>query len=228
MGVHDGHRERLKARYLEHGLDNFNDINALELLLFYAIPRCDTNTIAHELLDRFGSLSAVLEANIEELQEVSGIGANASLLLSLIPQVSRRYLMDKRKPLKRIDSAAAAGAYFLPLFTYERDEILYMLCLDSKKCIICCITIARGVVNSVEANVRKMTELALRNKAASVIISHNHPRGSVKPSREDDFVTENLARALRAVGIELDDHIIVCGDSFSSYKESGMFLTSLR
>lgn len=228
MGVHDGHRERFKARYLEHGLDNFNDINVLELLLFYAIPRADTNAIAHELLDRFGSLSGVFEANVQELQEVAGIGENAALLLSLIPQVSRRYLIDKRKPQKRIDCAAAAGKYFLPIFMYERDEVLYMLCLDSQKCIICCRLISRGVVNTVEANVRKMTELALRYKASSVIISHNHPRGSVKPSREDDAVTTNLARALRAVGIELDDHIIVCGDSFSSYRESGLFLSTLR
>ena len=105
MSVHDGHRERLKARYLEHGLDNFNDINVLELLLFYAIPRADTNLIAHELLNRFGSLSGVLEASIQELQNVSGIGENSALLLSLIPQVSRRYMIDKTKPQKKINSA---------------------------------------------------------------------------------------------------------------------------
>ena len=162
MGVHDGHRERLKARYLEHGLDNFNDINVLELLLFYAIPRADTNLIAHELLNRFGSLSGVLEASIQELQNVSGIGENSALLLSLIPQVSRRYMIDKTKPQKKINSASAAGKYFMPIFMYERDEVLYMLCLDSQKCVICCQLISRGVVNSVEANVRKMTELALR------------------------------------------------------------------
>lgn len=181
MSVHDGHRERLKARYLEHGLDNFNDINVLELLLFYAIPRADTNLIAHELLNRFGSLSGVLEASIQELQNVSGIGENSALLLSLIPQVSRRYMIDKTKPQKKINSASAAGKYFMPIFMYERDEVLYMLCLDSQKCVICCQLISRGVVNSVEANVRKMTELALRFKASSVIISHNHPRGTVKP-----------------------------------------------
>ena len=103
-----------------------------------------------------------------------------------------------------------------------------MLCLDSQKCVICCQLISRGVVNSVEANVRKMTELALRFKASSVIISHNHPRGTVKPSREDDIITTNLSRALSAVGITLDDHIIVCGDSFSSYNESGLFRSTFR
>lgn len=147
MSVHDGHRERLKARYLEHGLDNFNDINVLELLLFYAIPRADTNLIAHELLNRFGSLSGVLEASIQELQNVSGIGENSALLLSLIPQVSRRYMIDKTKPQKKINSASAAGKYFMPIFMYERDEVLYMLCLDSQKCVICCQLISRGVVN---------------------------------------------------------------------------------
>ena len=124
--------------------------------------------------------------------------------------------------------ASAAGKYFMPIFMYERDEVLYMLCLDSQKCVICCQLISRGVVNSVEANVRKMTELALRFKASSVIISHNHPRGTVKPSREDDIITTNLSRALNAVGIMLDDHIIVCGDSFSSYNESGLFRSTFR
>ena len=94
MGVHDGHRSRMKERFRGHGLENFNDINALELLLFYAAPRRDTNGLAHALLERFGSFSAVLEANEQELLAVPGIGENAVTLLRLIPAVSRRYLLD--------------------------------------------------------------------------------------------------------------------------------------
>ena len=91
MGVHDGHRERLKSRFLEHGIDSFNDLNALELLLFYAIPRRDTNVIAHALLDRFGGLSGVFEASVPELTDVPGVGENAALLLKLVPQMMKKY-----------------------------------------------------------------------------------------------------------------------------------------
>ncbi|MBQ1834845.1 MAG: hypothetical protein II111_03925, partial [Oscillospiraceae bacterium] len=100
--THGGHRARLKQRFLEHGLDNFNDLNALELLLFYAIPRQDTNEIAHRLLDRFGSFAAVLEATLEELQEIPGVGENTATLLKLIPQIDRRYLMSKTEERPQI------------------------------------------------------------------------------------------------------------------------------
>ena len=114
MGVHDGHRSRMKERFRGHGLENFNDINALELLLFYAAPRRDTNGMAHALLERFGSFSAVLEANEQELLAVPGIGENAVTLLRLIPEVSRRYLLDKTPSNEPIDSAEAAGTLFHP------------------------------------------------------------------------------------------------------------------
>ena len=109
MGIHDGHRQRMKERFLGHGLDNFNDINALELLLFYAAPRRDTNALAHALLDRFGSFSAVLEADEQELLAVPGVGENAVTLLRLIPAVSRRYLLDKSPADEPVNSAEAAG-----------------------------------------------------------------------------------------------------------------------
>ena len=133
MGVHDGHRSRMKERFRGHGLENFNDINALELLLFYAAPRRDTNGMAHALLERFGSFSAVLEANEQELLAVPGIGENAVTLLRLIPEVSRRYLLDKTPSNEPIDSAEAAGRYFIPRFMYETEETVYALLLDARK-----------------------------------------------------------------------------------------------
>ena len=90
MGIHDGHRERMKKRFLEHGLDNFDDVNALELLLFYALPRKDTNALAHALLDRFGSLAGVLDASAADLLSVDGVGESIAGLLRLIPERSRR------------------------------------------------------------------------------------------------------------------------------------------
>lgn len=148
MGVHDGHRSRMKERFRGHGLENFNDINALELLLFYAAPRRDTNGMAHALLERFGSFSAVLEANEQELLAVPGIGENAVTLLRLIPEVSRRYLLDKTPSNEPIDSAEAAGRYFIPRFMYETEEIVYALLLDARKRPIHCTAISRGTVDA--------------------------------------------------------------------------------
>ena len=177
MGVHDGHRSRMKERFRGHGLENFNDINALELLLFYAAPRRDTNGMAHALLERFGSFSAVLEANEQELLAVPGIGENAVTLLRLIPEVSRRYLLDKTPSNEPIDSAEAAGHYFIPRFMYETEEIVYALLLDARKRPIRCAAISRGTVDAAEVNARRLAELALQYRASAVILAHNHRSG---------------------------------------------------
>ena len=158
MGVHDGHRDRLRQSYLEHGLMSMNDINALELLLFYAIPRRDTNETAHRLLDRFGSLDGVFSASAEELQEVEGIGENAAALLTLIPEIMKKSRVSKGREIRQIRSSDDAGAYLLPYFLNERDEVVYLLCLDTKRCVICCAEMGRGVVNSVDTGIRRIVE----------------------------------------------------------------------
>ena len=215
MGVHDGHRSRMKERFRGHGLENFNDINALELLLFYAAPRRDTNGMAHALLERFGSFSAVLEANEQELLAVPGIGENAVTLLRLIPEVSRRYLLEP------IDSAEAAGHYFIPRFMYETEEIVYALLLDARKRPIHCAAISRGTVDAAEVNARRLAELALQYRASAVILAHNHRSGVALPSVEDETSTARLARALALLGVELSDHIIVAGNDYVSMREGG-------
>jgi len=224
MGVHDGHRQRMKERFLEGGLDNFNDINALELLLFYALPRCDTNVVAHRLLDRFGSLPAVLEANADDLCKVDGIGESAAVLLALVPQVSRRYMTEKAQTMSSISGSAEAGRYFLPKFMYEKDEVVYMACLDSAHRVTSCREIGRGVVNAAEVSVRRIVELALQQNAAAVILAHNHASGLALPSREDELTTGKIASALQLVGINLIDHVIIAGDEFVSMADSGLII----
>ena len=223
MGVHDGHRRRLKDRFLEHGLENFNDINALELLLFFSIPRRDTNEIAHALLDRFGSLKAIFAASKRALMEVEGVGPSTAELIMLVPQIMRRSEVIAAGEIKYATSTEAAGQYLLPRFLYEEDEIFYMLCLNSQRRIICCIELERGVVNEVRVNVRKLVETALKYKASSVIIAHNHPDGVALPSAEDDVTTEQIFKALNAVGIALADHLVIADGDFVSYRESDKF-----
>ena len=220
--IHSGHRQRMKQRFLEHGLENFDDVNALELLLFYAQPQGDTNPLAHALLDRFGSLDAVLEADAEELQTVSGIKENAAALLKLIPAVSKRYLIEKTPESAPLDSVAAAGRCILPYFAYEKDEVVYAMLLDARRRLLSCAEIGRGVVNAAEIQARQLVQMVLQKNASYVILAHNHLSGVLVPSSEDEFTTRRLRDALGLVGVELSDHLVVCGSEYVSMRECGM------
>lgn len=222
MGVHDGHRDRMKRRLLEQGLDGFDDHQVLELLLFYALPRIDTNPLAHELLAHFGSLQAVFEAPAEELKKVKGIGENSLTLLKLIPEASRRYTMSANQFDNILDSSEKAGKYLAARFMYERDEVVIVICLDAKCKVICCRELFRGVANSAEISIRKIAELALAKNATSIIISHNHTSGVALPSVEDERTTKKLSSVLASMGITLADHIIVADDDFVSMADSGL------
>ena len=223
MGIHDGHRERLRASFIENGLDSFNELNSLELLLFYAIPRRDTNEIAHRLLDTFGSLSGVMNAEREELMQVEGVGESAATLISLIPQIMRKSCISETSNIRFINGSEDAGKFFVPRFLHKKEETLLMLCLDSLKRIISCTEINCGSVNAVETNIRKIVETALKFRASAVIIAHNHPNGIALPSREDDVSTRLAGNALNTVGIQLVDHIVVAGEDYVSYADSGFF-----
>lgn len=226
MGVHDGHRERLRKNFIDKGgLSGFSDLNALELLLFYAIPRRDTNPVAHKLLERFGTLHGVLTATEQELMEVEGVGESGAVLLRLVLQISRRSEISKTKEIRAIITSSDAGNYCLPRFLYEEDEVVLMLCLDAKRRVIKCVEVGRGMANAVESNLRLITETALRCKACGVVIAHNHPDGIALPSTEDNIATQQIMAALEPLGIEFVDHIIIAGDDFVSYGDSGMLPT---
>lgn len=223
--LHTGHRARLKAQFLQAGLDAFTDIQVLELLLFYANPRQDTNPIAHRLLNQFGTLSAVLDAPVELLESVKGVGENAALLLHLIPCVCRRYLIDRASYEQILDSTEKAGAFLVPYFFGARDEMVYLLCLDAKCKVLDCRMLSVGGVNTAAVSVRKIVEAALACNATSVVLAHNHTSGIALPSKEDEATTRQIRTALDAVGILLVDHIIVADDDFVSMADSGFFRT---
>ena len=228
VNYHDGHRERLKERFVEYGLDNFNDVNVLELLLFYSIPRRDTNEIAHKLLDRFGSLDAVLDASVQELCEVDGIGKNTAVLMRLIPQISKRSACSRTRDITVFNCSSAAGRYLVPLLGGEKTEKMLMLCLNAQKRLISCVELGSGVVDSVNLNVRQLVEAAMKTRASSVIIAHNHPSGHLMPSREDELITRRVRDALQLVEITLDDHLIIGGEYWFSFTDSGLLVRSGR
>ncbi len=220
--VHDGHRARKKEQFREHGLDAFADHEVLELLLYYAVPRQDTNPIAHRLLDRFGSLSDVLSAPPEELQTVSGVGEHAATLLSLLrPVVHRAYLQSHNSDVN-LSSTDRLGRYFCKLFFGARQETFYEVCLDAKGKLLRCYKVASGSVDAVNINIRLLVENALRSHASSVALAHNHPSGVALPSPDDNATTLMAYEALRTVDVELVDHIIVADNDFVSLRENGL------
>ena len=221
MSIHDGHRQRMKERFREEGLDHFSDIQVLELLLFYCIPRKDTNPIAHGLLERFGSLSQVLDAPIEELAKVPGMGENAATFLSLTTAVGRYYQVDRAMNVEILNTIDACGRYLVPFFYGRRNETVFLLCLDAKCKVLCCKEVGEGSVNSAGVPVRRIVETALGVNATTVILAHNHPSGIAVPSMEDVLVTKRVAAALRTVEIYLADHIVVAEDDFVSMIQSG-------
>ena len=223
MSMHDGHRQRLRNRFLRDGLDNFEEVNALELLLFHCIPRQDTNPVAHRLLERFGSYDAVLDASRSELLSVEGIGENTATFLSLMKPSWRYYNTAKNKKEIPLTTISACGYYLLPFFSCRDVETVYLLCLDAKSKVIACRLIGEGNVNSASISIRKIVETAMSCNATSVVLAHNHPSGVAIPSVEDIETTKRLGKALNAVEIILVDHLVIADNEFVSIAQSGAY-----
>ena len=220
MSMHAGHRQRLKDRFLKEGLDNFDELYVLELLLFYGIPRVDTNPIAHRLLDEFGSLTAVLNASPEELQRVEGMGENAATFLSLVMQVGRYYQVKQSEQGKNLRTIMECGKYLVPYFYGREEEMVFLLCLDAKCKVLSCKMVGKGSVNSANIPIRRVVEMALAANATTVVLAHNHPSGLAIPSKDDIQTTHRVAAALEAVEIILADHIVVSKNDFVSIVQS--------
>lgn len=223
MSIHDGHRQRLKDRYRLEGLDNFDELQVLELLLFYCIPRQDTNPVAHRLLEHFGSLSQVFEAPIGELEKIPGMGQSAATFLHLVRDTGRYYQVNRTLQEKILTTTEQCGAYLEPFFIGRRNETVFLLCLDAKCKVLCCKEIGEGSVNSAGVPVRRIVELALGINASACILAHNHPSGLAVPSSEDIQTTLRVAAALDTVDITLADHIIVADGDFVSMVQSGYY-----
>ena len=221
--IHGGHRQRLKNRFLEEGLDHFDDHQVLELLLFYCIPRQDTNPIAHALLEHFGSLSQVMEASPSELKKVSGMGEASATFLSLLNAFNRYYQVKRASSAVILNTLAQCGQYLIPFFYGRKNETVYLLCLDAKCKVLCCKEVGEGSVNSAAVPIRRVVEMALSANATSVVLAHNHPSGLAIPSDEDQLTTRQLDIALASVDITLVDHIIIADDDFVSLRQSNRY-----
>ena len=220
MNLHNGHRQRVLDRFRKEGIDSFSPHNILEMVLFYSIPRMDTNEIAHRLIDRFGSVAGVFDAPESELLKVDGIGDRSAAFLKMIPQLARYYMTEKAED-KIITSSRDAGEYLLPRYIGRTTEAVMVICLDNKNKVISTQVVHEGNVNTAEISIQAIATAALGCNATSVIVAHNHPGGLSLPSNEDIKTTEVICRTLSALNIKVLDHIIIADNDFVSLADSG-------
>ena len=221
-GEHDGHRKRMRERFTSQGLEGFAPHEILELILFYAIPRANVNPLAHRLMDTFGSLHAVLEAEAGDLMKVEGIGENAAALLSLFGHVDRELAKSRSARNKTLKNRMDAQKHCLGLLSGLRQEHLYLVCLSPQMEVTQNALIAKGSLGEVQAYPRLVAEAALRANAHAVILCHNHPGGSLVPSQADLDMTASLGQLLQSLEITLADHVIVAGEEALSLVECGL------
>ena len=219
--LHEGHRQRMRERFLSDGLNGFAPHEALELLLYYAIPQKDVNPLAHQLLDHFGSLYGVLHATQAELSQVEGVGVHTAALISLIAPLSRMAELSRLGPKPKLSSRGEAEDYCLQLLSGLRHEHFYLLALDARMQLLGTAIIGRGDLTETPAYPRLAVEAALKFSAHSVILCHNHPGGSPAPSNADLEATARLAQALAGIDVVVADHIIVAGSQAVSLTKAG-------
>lgn len=207
--MHEGHRQRMRDKFKMQGGEGFLPHELLEMILFYAIPRCNTNEMAHMLIDRFGSFRGVLEADVSELMEVKGIGENAATLLKLFPVALRLYFQEPQSKVQRFDKLSVAREFGVAQFVGNVNEDLYALLLDNQLRKIDCIHLCRGTTNHVGFDLTELYRQCLTRRVSAVILYHNHPRGLSVPSREDVEITYQIQGKLSDVNICLLEHFVI-------------------
>ncbi len=223
MGVHDGHRARVRQRVLREGLEHLEPHNVLEVLLFFSLPRGDTNELAHRILRHFhGDFAAMTEAPYEELLTIEGVGENTAFLLKMIPQIAAYYRQARIRDGLVLNSMESLREYFIPLFYGKAHEELHLISLDAALHPLCDTLISQGTITASQVNIRRIVEAAISHRAVRVILAHNHPSGSPRPSRRDETATRAVIDALALVDIELADHVIVADESICSMRNSGI------
>lgn len=220
--MHEGHRDRVRDKFIANGLSGLPQHEVLEHLLFYVIPQGDTNPTAHNLINEFGSIAGVFDADIEDLMKVKGIGKKAATFIKLIPAIMNYYFQNRWAPKMRLDTSITAGMYCASYLGNEKNEKFMMICLNVHKEVLNAKIIAEGDSVSALVSQRRAAEVALQANAVSVILCHNHPGGSLEPSQNDIMLTTNICATLEKVKVEVVDHIIVSGQNFASLSDMGL------
>ena len=217
---HEGHRQRMWQKYLEHGIGIFEEHELLEMLLFILIPRVNTNEIAHDLISRFGSLKNVLETAIPDLQKVKGIGKNSAVQLKFFGDIAE-YVNRKKHDAVRFDSSSAIIDYCIDYFKDAKNECVSFFLLDDKLTLIYKDDIFFSKPNETDFDYSIIIKQAVKFECQAIILAHNHPEGSAYASNVDITTTRTLASLLKAINIKIVDHIVIQGDTGYSMRKSG-------
>ena len=218
----EGHRARMRAKFERNGFEDFAEHEILEYMLFDALPRVNTNDIAHRLLDKFGSLYAVLEADEKDLCSIAGMGPKAAARLVLVPHVLRAYKKSRLGPKPTVKTIKQACKYCVSLLFGKPYEELHVLWLSTQNRVINSEKLSEGSINESPVYTEKIAASALRNRAAKAIITHNHPGGSLRPSKNDIEMTFKIMDALKLLSVQLVDHIIVCDEETFSFQADSL------
>jgi DNA repair protein RadC len=220
--AHEGHRKRLREKFLKSGLEGFHDYEIVELLLSLGTPRRDCKPAAKEAIKRFTTLRGVLEATPEELEQIEGIGAHSAFGIKLVQEVAREFLRAKVLDKPYYSSSQAVFDYLYHAMRGLKKEVFKVLYLTSQNQIIDTCDLSSGTINSAAVSPREVMEGAIRSSAAALIFVHNHPSGAVAPSLNDMSLTRELVYAGRVMRIKVLDHIIIGENKFYSFAGEGL------
>lgn len=220
----EGHRERLRKRYIKSGLEGFNDYEVLELLLTYSIARKDVKPIAKKLIEKFGTIDEIAKSDVKSLLEVDGIGEGSAVFLKLIGDIALILYREKieDKDILTIKSKNSLLSYLRGEIGYSPREEFKILFLDSSNKLIASETLFYGTIDKSAIYPREIVERVIKNRAKSVIFAHNHPSGSISPSKKDIELTQYMYDSLKLLEIRLLDHIIITKNSYFSFLEEGL------
>ncbi|MBR5473603.1 MAG: RadC family protein [Clostridia bacterium] len=222
--LHEGHRERVRQEFLQHGFDhNTPPHKILEILLFYCVQRADTNPIAHELINKYGSVAGVLDAPVEELAAVRGLSERGAVLLKLIMPTAQRYIYDKQEQKPTFTGLDSIGKYALGRFLGETRERVAIMCLDTRGSMLGFEFLSDGDLSSVGLSQRDIAKTALGFNATAVVLCHNHPNGIALPSDNDLLFTKDTADTLAKIGVQLIDHVVLSDTDFVSMAQSEQY-----
>lgn len=219
--LHADHRARMQARVRRDGLDSLAEHEALEYLLFFAIPRQNTNPLAHRLIQHFGSFCRVLEASEEELLEVEGIGPASARMIHSVLEFARYYAMHKRIKRAGLNSTDKVLEYVRPMFMGLQHEVLYLIAMDDNYTPLRDIRIGEGLPNKLTFDINKLARTAVATGCTCAVLAHNHPSGLAIPSEEDFATTVQITKALGMLNIDLLDHLIITATDAASMRDSG-------
>ncbi|HEX2867825.1 MAG TPA: DNA repair protein RadC [Ignavibacteriales bacterium] len=218
-----GHRERLRKRFEQSGFSGFGDIEITEYFLMLCIPRKDVKPIARLLFDRFGSFAEIIDQSISDLKEISGIGEATAINIVALREIFGIYFASKGKSNKeQITKMSSLIEMLRAQIGHKQNEVLYAIYLNARNEVLEMKAIGEGTVSQASVFPRKIVEEALKYKATSLILAHNHPGGIAEPSEDDKSITSEIKKALTLVSISLQDHIILASKDYYSFNRSGL------